>query len=109
MIATTELRPPPPTDAGLAIRLDAATVLSIARRAADIARSELEDRPDYMGTQDVAAYLRWTPKRIDNLCSQGRIPFRKDGGRRLFVRQEIDEWVRGLDGPTLQDALALAS
>jgi excisionase family DNA binding protein len=60
-----------------------------------------------MSTEEVAEYLHWPTSRIDNLCSQGRIPYYKDGGRRIFVRQEIDAWVRGLDRVTVQEAWAL--
>lgn len=81
---------------------------TLVQEVAAIVFDRLGDRPEYMTTEQVASYLRWPPKRIDNLCAQGRIPYHKDLGRRIFVRQEIDEWVRRLEGPTVQDALALA-
>jgi excisionase family DNA binding protein len=77
-------------------------------RAAQLAAEFLGDRPDYMSTEGVAEYLHWPTSRIDNLCSQGRIPYYKDGGRRIFIRQEIDAWVKGLEGVTVQEAWALA-
>lgn len=58
-----------------------------------------------MDTDGVAAYLGYGRKRIDNLCGQHRIPFRKEGARRIFVKQEIDEWVLGLEGTRVGDAL----
>jgi excisionase family DNA binding protein len=61
--------------------------------------------PEYMTTNQVAEYLGWSKKRIDNLCAQRRIPFKKDGNRRIFIRQQIDEWVGQLDGPSVYEAL----
>ena len=52
--------------------------------------------PGVRVTSEVAEHLGCSPRRIDNLCSQGRIPYYKDGGLRIFIRQEIDAWSRGL-------------
>jgi excisionase family DNA binding protein len=93
---------------GLAIPLGADLVHTLAERAAEIVLAQMEDRPEYMGTEEIAAYLGWPKKRIDNLCCERRIPFHKDGGRRLFIRQEIDEWAKRLDGPRVTDALQMA-
>jgi excisionase family DNA binding protein len=80
----------------------------LAQQVADIVMARLDDRPEYMTTEEVAAYLGWPKKRIDNLCAQFRIPFHKDGGRRIFVRQEIDNWVLHLPGPSVRDTLLIA-
>ena len=95
-------------EAFLALPLPREWVHLLAEEVAQIIRKAQKDRPDYMTTEQVALYLRWSKKRIDNLCSQRRIPYRKDGNRRIFIRQEIDEWVLRLDGQTVQNALALA-
>ena len=93
----------------VAIPLPSHVMRAIAEQAARIALEQLRTMPDYMGTRDAASYLGWPMKRIDNLCAQNRIPFHKDGGRRIFIRQEIDEWVRELNGATLTQALSVAN
>jgi excisionase family DNA binding protein len=84
-------------------------VQRIAEVAAQLVFDRIGDRPEYMTTMQVADYLGCPKKRIDNLCSQRRVPHHKDGGLRVFVRQEIDEWMRQVDGPTVQSALAATS
>lgn len=93
----------------LAIPLGVDLVETLAQRAAQIVLAQMADRPEYMGTEEIAAYLGWPKKRIDNLSCERRIPFHKDGGRRLFIRQEIDEWATQLDGPRVTGALAMAN
>jgi excisionase family DNA binding protein len=78
----------------LTIPIPTSTLAAIARVAAELVQEQLEDIPDYLDTASVAAYLRWPKKRIDNLCAKGEIPFYKHGNRRVFIRQEIDEWVQ---------------
>lgn len=43
---------------------------------------------------EAAEYLRCKPKRIYDLCSQGRLPFEKDGSRTLVRRRSIDAYLR---------------
>jgi excisionase family DNA binding protein len=81
---------------------------ALAESVAQLLADQQSQLPEYFTTGEVADYLGYPPKRIDNLCAMNRIPFRKDGGRRIFVRQEIDAWVHALQGPTVQDALAVA-
>jgi excisionase family DNA binding protein len=82
---------------------------ALTEHVANIVSARLNDRPEYMATDEVATYLRWPTKRIDNLCAKRRIPFHKEGGRRVFVRQEIDAWVRQLPGPCVHDALSMVN
>jgi excisionase family DNA binding protein len=93
----------------LSLLLTQGSVEHLVQLVARLVEQQLRDQPDYMNTEQVAAYLGWSRRRIDNLCSQGRIPYYKDGGLRIFIRQEIDAWVRGLNGIRLRDALVLAA
>ena len=43
---------------------------------------------------EAAEYLRCKRKRIYDLCSQGRLPFEKDGSRTLIRRKSIDAYLR---------------
>lgn len=90
----------------LALAVPPAFIETLVETVAAVVLARIEDRPRYMDTGQVADYLAVPKKRVDNLCSQSRIPFRKDGGRRIFIKREIDEWVRQLDGPTVSTALA---
>lgn len=47
-----------------------------------------------MTVAEAAEYLRCKPKRIYDLCSQGRLPFEKDGSRTLIRRRSIDAYLR---------------
>jgi len=43
--------------------------------------------------EDVASYLRLTPKTIRNWVSMGKIPHTKVNGSVRFVRSRIDLWL----------------
>jgi predicted DNA-binding transcriptional regulator AlpA len=40
---------------------------------------------------------------IRNLCLRRKIPFRKPGGRLLFLKSEIDEWIEKSPGISLKE------
>jgi excisionase family DNA binding protein len=96
-----------PVSTGLMLTLRQQDFDALVLRTAQLAVELLGERPEYMTSEEVQAYLGYSKSRINNLCSQGRIPFYKDGNRRIFVRQEIDAWVKGLDRITVQEAWAL--
>jgi predicted DNA-binding transcriptional regulator AlpA len=39
---------------------------------------------------------------IRNLCMRHKIPFRKAGGRLIFLTQEIQDWIEKAEGVTLE-------
>jgi excisionase family DNA binding protein len=92
----------------LALQLPESLLDTLAERAAALVSDRLTDKPEYLGTSEAAEYLHWSKRRIDNLASQRRIPFRQDveGGKRVFVRQELDAWIAGLGGVSVSSALA---
>src|SRR6478735_620939 len=49
----------------------------------------------YLDAGEAAAYLRFPRKRIYHLTSRGDIPHRKQDGRLLFRRDELDHWMDG--------------
>jgi excisionase family DNA binding protein len=66
-----------------------------AETAAEIARLVNEqhtakDEQTYYTTREAAAYLRCCVGRVHNLSSQGRLKGRREGGRRLYTRAELD-------------------
>lgn len=48
---------------------------------------------DVMHAADVAALLRVPVSTVMDWARQGRIPARKRGRRRLFLRWEIEDWL----------------
>jgi excisionase family DNA binding protein len=60
------------------------------------------DSPHFT-TEQVAEYLRRTPGAIRNLVLRRAIPFRKPAGRLLFIKEEIDLWIRNSEGLSLDE------
>lgn len=58
---------------------------------------------EYLDTFAVAAFLKRTPGAIRNLVLRRKIPFRKVGGRLLFQKGEIKQWVETAPGLRLSD------
>lgn len=56
-----------------------------------------------MSTKDAGAYLDRSPGAIRNLVNRRAIPFRKVGGRLLFLRSEIDRWIDQAPGIRPED------
>jgi len=57
---------------------------------------------EYLSLPELQGYIRRTPGAIRNLVLRKAIPFRKPGGRLLFIREEIDEWVKRSAGVSFQ-------
>ena len=57
----------------------------------------------FLNTKQVADLLNRTPGAVRNLVLRRAIPFRKAGGRLIFIRAEIHEWVNGAPGITLTE------
>ena len=99
-----------PSPFALSLQLSGDQLEHLIAAVSHVVIASLEDRPEYLTTEETAAYLGWPKKRIDNLCTQGRIPFRSNGpgGTRTFVRQDIDQWYQQLHGVSVQEALLAA-
>lgn len=52
---------------------------------------------EVMTLQEVSRYLRIKPEQISKLAKTGRFPGRLVGNRWRFLRQEIDEYLTGVD------------
>ncbi len=57
----------------------------------------------YLTVTQCAELLSRSPSAIRNLCMRRQIPFRKAGGRLLFLSQEIQEWIEKAEGVTLDE------
>jgi len=56
----------------------------------------------YLGIPEVSQYVRRSPGAVRNLVLRRAIPYHKPGGRLLFDREEIDRWVKGSEGISLE-------
>ena len=61
------------------------------------------DSTKYLTTEQCAVLIGRTPGAVRNLVMRRKIPFRKNGGRLLYLRSEIEEWVEGSPGLSLSD------
>ena len=60
-----------------------------------------ENKP--MKTEEVAEFLGRSPGAVRNLVLRRGIPFRKVGGRLLFLQNEIELWIDQAPGVRLED------
>ena len=56
----------------------------------------------FMDTDEAAAFIKRTPKAIRNLVARRKIPFRKPGGRLVFLREELEQWIQSAPGITIE-------
>ena len=58
--------------------------------------------PEFLNTDEAAAYLRLSERKLYELVAQGAVPCTKVTGRWLFPKAALDRWVAaGLGGPEL--------
>lgn len=82
---------------GLNLELPDEFVADLARRVADMIGDRSGPGPEpWVGVAQAAAHLDCKPQRVYDLVhrqDETRIPHRKEGGRLLFKRSELDRWV----------------
>ena len=54
-----------------------------------------DDAADYLTVPEAAVYLRISPRKVYDLVSRCGMPHHRAGGRLLFERVALTEWVRG--------------
>lgn len=64
---------------------------------------EINPRDQYLDVKELASYLKRSPGAIRNLVMRRMIPYRKPAGRLLFLKEEIDHWIRMSKGVTLYE------
>ena len=60
---------------------------------------------EILNVASVAGFLGVTEKAVYAKVARRCIPFRKWGGKLIFVRREIEEFLAGLQGVEVHDAL----
>lgn len=58
---------------------------------------------EYFNTKGVSEYLKRSPAAIRNLVLRRKIPFRKPGGRLIFSKEHMDQWVEMSEGVIVED------
>lgn len=58
---------------------------------------------EVLSTQEAAAFLRRSPASIRNMVLRRQIPYRKPGGRLIFVKEELVEWIRSSPGVSIEE------
>jgi excisionase family DNA binding protein len=71
----------------------------LARRVAALLDGRRDASP-WMSAPEAAEYLRYPLKRVYNLTAANAIPHHRQGGRLVFHRDELDNWLEGFySGP----------
>jgi excisionase family DNA binding protein len=56
----------------------------------------------YLTVNQCAELLGRSPSAIRNLCMRRKIPYRKPGGRLVFLADEIEQWIKDAEGVSLE-------
>lgn len=56
-----------------------------------------------LNTTEAADFLRKSPAAVRNLVMRRMIPFRKVGGRLLFIKEELEKWILRCPGVRIED------
>lgn len=62
-----------------------------------------ESEPVYFGTHEAGLYIGRSEGAVRNLVLRRAIPFRKPGGRLVFIKQELDQWIESAPGVRLDE------
>lgn len=57
-----------------------------------------------MDVKTTAEFLGTSEKAIRGMVTRHLIPFRRLGGRIVFLRTDLERWLQGLEGCTIEEA-----
>jgi hypothetical protein len=57
----------------------------------------------YLNIDELASYISRSKGAIRNLVLRRAIPYRKPAGRLIFLKEEIDKWIKFAPGQTLDE------
>ena len=69
---------------------------ALAERVAGLVVAQLaapSPSAEWLDVAGAADHLCCKPRRLHDLVSQGRVPHYREGGRLVFRRSELDEWI----------------
>jgi hypothetical protein len=58
---------------------------------------------EYFFTKDAAQFLRLTQPALRNRVYRNAIPYRRVGGRLIFIKSELERWIREAPGLSCDD------
>ncbi len=58
---------------------------------------------EFLNSKEAGEMIRRSPAAVRNLVLRRRIPYRKNGGRLIFIRSELEKWVRDSPGVSLDE------
>jgi hypothetical protein len=61
------------------------------------------EREEYYLTNECAKFLNRSSGAVRNLVMRRKIPYRKVGGRLVFLKSELEVWIQNSPGVRLQD------
>jgi hypothetical protein len=64
------------------------------------------DNEIYLDVRQLASYIKRSPGAIRNLVMRRAIPYRKPAGRLIFLKDEIDRWIRMAPGKKLEEIVS---
>jgi hypothetical protein len=56
-----------------------------------------------LDTREAGRFLKRSPAAVRNMVHRQVIPYRKVSGRLIFIREELEEWVRMSPGVSLDE------
>jgi len=80
------------------LALEQSDIEAIAARVAALLSSDAA--PPWLNTEGAAAYMACPVSRIRKLTMTGDLPSYKEGGRRLYRRDELDRFIASGGGET---------
>jgi excisionase family DNA binding protein len=78
----------------IALELPDELLETVAKRAAEIVLEQAPEPDEWFTSEQAAAYLKCGRRRIFNLCAEKRIPVHREGVRLMFLKSELDEWIK---------------
>jgi len=58
---------------------------------------------EYFSTAEASRFIKRSPAALRNLVLRRAIPYRKPGGRLLFIKSELEAWVQDAPGVSMDD------
>jgi len=58
---------------------------------------------EYLNSSETGILIKRSPAAIRNLVLRRRIPYRKVGGRLIFIREELEKWITDSPGVRLEE------
>lgn len=58
---------------------------------------------EFLSTTEAADLLKRSPAAVRNLVMRRLIPYRKPGGRLVFIKDELEQWVKRAPGVSIEE------